>query len=55
MLKRSKYGNKEKRLLKAINELEKALVIDFTDPQIWYYIGKVYYCLTSFHTYLKNY
>uniref|UniRef100_A0A915PHH0 Uncharacterized protein n=1 Tax=Setaria digitata TaxID=48799 RepID=A0A915PHH0_9BILA len=39
ILKRSKYGNKEKRLLKAISELEKALVVDSTDPQIWYYIG----------------
>lgn len=40
MLKRSKYGNAQKRLLKAIDELEKALVINSVDSQIWYYLGK---------------
>ncbi|VDN06237.1 unnamed protein product [Thelazia callipaeda] len=39
MLKRSKYGNQEKRLLKAVNELEKALVVDSIDPKVWYYLG----------------
>lgn len=40
MLKRAKYGNKEKRLQKATNELEKAVIVDSTDPYIWYYLGK---------------
>uniref|UniRef100_A0A8R1U0K7 TPR_REGION domain-containing protein n=1 Tax=Onchocerca volvulus TaxID=6282 RepID=A0A8R1U0K7_ONCVO len=48
MLKRSKYGNKEKRLLKAISELEKALVIDITDPQVWYYLGIAKYELGEY-------
>ncbi|CAG9529860.1 unnamed protein product [Cercopithifilaria johnstoni] len=48
MLKRSKYGNKRKRLLKAINELEKALITDITDPQIWYYLGVAKYELGEY-------
>ncbi|KAK6100560.1 TPR repeat family protein [Brugia pahangi] len=48
MLKRAKYGNKEKRLLKSINELEKALVIDSIDPQIWYYLGIANYELGEY-------
>uniref|UniRef100_A0AAF5PRJ7 TPR Domain containing protein n=1 Tax=Wuchereria bancrofti TaxID=6293 RepID=A0AAF5PRJ7_WUCBA len=48
MLKRAKYGNKEKRLLKSINELEKALVVDSIDPQIWYYLGIAKYELGEY-------
>ncbi|VDK73739.1 unnamed protein product [Litomosoides sigmodontis] len=48
MLKRSKYGNKKKRLLKAISELEKALITDIADPQIWYYLGIAKYELGEY-------
>ncbi|MCP9259000.1 Bm19 [Dirofilaria immitis] len=37
-----------KRLLKAINELEKALIIDSVDPQVWYYLGIAKYELGEY-------
>lgn len=54
MLKRSKYGNKKKRLLKAISELEKALITDIEDPQIWYYLGKVWDYFACFYVGLRS-